>query len=83
MSKSCSECLLHCLMSVARYTTNTNVENLPTSATHRSNHSTISENEVHSCMTTHPSTINDGVLTTKEPIRRSQRIHSLRKQRET
>ena len=38
---------------------NTNVENLPTSATHQSSHSTILDNEEHSSMTTHLSTTVD------------------------
>ena len=63
--------------------TNTNAENLPTSATHQSNHSIIPDNEVQPSMTTHPSTTNHSVLTSEEPIRRSQRVHSLTQQRET
>ena len=63
--------------------TNTNVENLPTSVTHQLNHSIIPDNEAHPSTTTHPLTTNDTVLTSKEPIRRSQRIHSLRQQSET
>ena len=38
---------------------NTSVENLPTSATHQSNLSTIPDNEEHSSMTMHPSTTVD------------------------
>ena len=62
---------------------NTNVKNLPTSATRQSNHCTNPDNEVHSSMTTHPSTTNDAISTSKTPIRRSQRIRNLRQQRET
>ena len=38
---------------------NTNVENLPTSAIHQSSDFTIPDNEEHSSMTTHPSTTVD------------------------
>ena len=61
----------------------TNVKNLPTPATRQSNHSTNPDNEVHLSMTTHPSTTNDAISTSEIPIRRSQRIHNLRQQRET
>ena len=46
---------------------NTNVKNLPTSATRQSNHCTNPDNEVHSSMTTHPSTTNDAISTSKTP----------------
>ena len=61
----------------------TNVKNLPTPATRQSNHSANLDNEVHSSMTTHPSTTNDVISTSEIPIRRSQRIHNLRQQHET
>ena len=50
------------------HTTNINVENLPTSATHEPNYSIIPDNEVHPSMTTYPSTTNDtAVLTSRKP----------------
>ena len=71
--------------------TNTNIVNFPitflsTSKTHHSynsNDTLIPYNNVQSSMPTHPSTTNDNTSTCKEPIRRSQRIRSLRQQRET
>ena len=64
-------------------TNNINGKNLPTSATRQSNHYTNPHNELHSCMTAHPSTTNDATSTSKTSIRRSQRILNLRQQLET
>ena len=71
--------------------TNTNIVSFPitlqyTSETHHSynsNDTLIPNKNVQSSMTTHPSTTNDNTSTCKEPIRRSQRIRSLRQQRKT
>ncbi|XP_028415011.1 uncharacterized protein LOC114538091 [Dendronephthya gigantea] len=64
--------------------TNNNL-NPPASDTQQSNHSTatIPDNEMQSTMTTHPSTTTHIRSTSKQPIRRSQRIQSLKEQRET
>ncbi len=68
--------------------THTNNVNFPIallskSTTQHSNHSnnTTPNNKVQSTITTHPSTTNNITSTSKQPIRRSQRIRS--QQRET
>ena len=72
------------LETVSKVATNndTNIHNTNNKNVNLTISPTLHANEVHSSMTKHPSTTNDAVLTSKEPVRRSQRIHSLTQQRE-